>query len=181
MEQAELAVAMDPLNSLIGALSCVTLAYVGGVDEAVARCEETLRMDPTNPVALGGLLSALADAGRYDEYLEQNIARLRTMGDEELARVFEQGSAEGGYERANALAAEVLVARSRVEFVKPTRIAGDFAAAGEAQRALDWLERGLEVRDSSMPYSAAGIWREEVQNHPRFREIRRRMGLPERD
>ena len=79
------------------------------------------------------------------------------------------------------LLAEMLVAQSEVGFVRPTNIAHNFADAGEAEKALDWLERGLQVRDSGMPYAAAGSWPEEVQNHPRFREIRRQMGLPPRD
>jgi serine/threonine-protein kinase len=86
MEQADLAVELDPLNSLIGALSCVTLGLVGRYDEAVVRCEETLRVDPTQPVARGGLNIAWRGLGRYDEGLEQSIANIRTRGDEELAR-----------------------------------------------------------------------------------------------
>ena len=181
MEQADLAVAMDPLNSLIGALTCVTLGLVGRYDEALVRCEETLRVDPTQPVARGGRDIAWRGLGRYDEALEQSLANIRSRGDEELARVFEQAYDEGGFERVSALRAERLVARSEIEFVPPTSIAGNFAVAGNVERALDWLERGLQIGDPQMPYAAARRWPEEVQNHPRFREIRRRMGLPGRD
>ena len=53
--------------------------------------------------------------------------------DEELAQVLQQGYDEGGYERAMALAAETLVARSAVEFVPPDWVASLFADAGEAE------------------------------------------------
>jgi tetratricopeptide (TPR) repeat protein len=181
MEQAELAVDMDPLNPLIRAMSCVTLRLVGRYDAAIARCEEALRADPMYPLALRGLASALRDSGRQDEYLEHNIAFLRSRGDEERAQVLEEGYDEGGFERAMALAAELLVARSGVEFVQPQDVAHAFADAGEAERALDWLERALRVRDPQMPYLAVVRWPEEIQNHPRFRELLRQMGLPERD
>ena len=181
MEQADLAVARDPLNSLIGALSCVTLGHVGRYDESLARCEEVLRADPTQPVAHGGLRRALRNLRRYDEYMAHQTALFRSRGDEAYARVLEQGYEEGGFERAMALAAETLVARSEVAFVPPVSVARAFAEAGEVERALDWLERGLEMGTPSMPYAAAGKWPEEVQTHPRFRELRRRMGLPERD
>ena len=78
------------------------------------------------------------------------------------------------------LLAEMLVAQSEVGFVRPTNIAHNFADAGEAEKALDWLERGLQLHGPDMPYCAVERWPEEVQNDPIFREIRRRMGLPER-
>lgn len=180
MEQADLAVAIDPLNSLIGALNCVTLVHLGRYDEAVAKCEEVLRADPTQPVALNGLNGALGGSGRYEEQLAAMITRVRSRGDEEEARSLEQGYAEGGFERAMALRAELLVARSEIEFIQPTLIAGLLAGAGDLESAFDWLERGVEARDPEMPYSVGLTWPEEMRNHPRFREIRRRMGLPER-
>jgi eukaryotic-like serine/threonine-protein kinase len=181
VEQADLAVEADPLNSLIRALTCVTLDLVGRYDEAVVRCEEALEADPTQPVARDGLSMAWRGLGRYDEALVNEIARYRLLGDEELARVFEQGNAEGGYERAMALAAETLVARSELEFVPPDWVADFFAEAGEWERALDWLERGFEARTATMPYAVLGGWPEEVQTDPRFRELRRKMGFPGRD
>ena len=181
MEQADLAVAMDPLNSLIGALSCITLDHVGRYDEALARCEEVLRADPTQPVAHEGLAVALRELGRFDEFMAHAIARSRSQGDEEFAQVLEQGYREGGFARASALAAEMLVARSEVEFVPPDWVADLFADAGESEKALDWLERGLELGTPSMPYAAVGGWPAEIQTHPRFLEIRERMGLPKRD
>ncbi len=180
-EQADLAVATDPLNSVIGALSCVALAHIGHLDEAIMRCEETLRVDPTQPVARDGLAMALYYLGRHDEYLALNIASYRSLGDEELALVLEQGYDEGGFERAMALSAEMLVARSGIEYVQPADIVYAFADAGEAERALDWLETAFQMRDPGMPYLAVRKWPEEVRTHPRFREVLRQMGLPERD
>jgi eukaryotic-like serine/threonine-protein kinase len=181
VEQADLAVELDPLNSLIGALSCVTLNLTARYEDALARCEETLRTDPTQPVARRGLGLALGGLGRFDELIANQLADARSSGDEELARAIEQGYAEGGYERAMALLAELLVTRSRVEFIAPTSISNTFAEAHEVERALDWLERGLQARDPEMPYSVVGVFPEEYRNHPRFREVRRQMGLPARD
>ncbi len=181
IQQADLAVAMDPLNSLISALSCVTLSFVDRYDEAIARCDEALRADPTQPVALDGRSIALRSSGRLDEFLANEIVRARARADEEYAQVLEQGYEESGYERAMALAAELLVARSEVAYVPPSWIGDAFAEAGDVERALDWLERGEQMRDPGMPYLASTKWSEEIQTHPRFRELVRRMGLPTRD
>jgi tetratricopeptide (TPR) repeat protein len=181
LEQADLAVTMDPLNSLVGALSCATLGLTGRASEAIVRCEETLRVDPKQPVASRGLALAWRNLGRQDEYLEHGIAYVRSRGDEEWAQVLEHGRDEGGFERAMARSAEMLVARSEIEFVQPADIVYAFADAGEAERALDWLERALQVRDPQMPYLAVRKWPKEVQQHPRVREVVRQMGLSERD
>jgi len=181
IEQADLAFAADPLNSLIGALSCVTLSYVARYEDAMARCDEALRVDPTNPVALDGRNNALRSAGRLDEFLANEIVRARALGDEEWAQVLERGYEEGGYRRAVRDVAELLAARSEVTYVPPSWIGDMFAEAGETETALDWLERGEQLRDPNMPYMASGEWPEEIQTHPRFKELVRRMGLPPRE
>ena len=179
LEQADRAVAIDPLNSKIGALSCVTLSHVGRYEEAVERCEEVLRADPTQPIALNGRNTALAGAGRYEEQLAAMIDRVRAQGDEEAAQLLERGYEEGGFERAMGLRAEWMVARSEIEFVQPTVIAGLLAGAGDLERAFDWLERGVEVRDPQTPYALGMTGSAEMRSHPRFEEIRRRIGLPQ--
>ncbi len=50
------------------------------------------------------------------------------------------------------LAAEKLAARSKLTYVQPTRIAELYLSAGEKDRALDWLEKAYEERDSHLVY-----------------------------
>ena len=180
MEQAELAVEMDPLNPLMVALSCVTLRLVGQYEAAVATCEKALRADPAQGVARRALGAALRDAGRYDEYLEARIDSVRSPGNADPTQVLERGYDEGGVERAMALLADALVAQSGIESVQPTGVARALADLGEAERALDWIETAVQERDPQMPYAASAVWPEEVQTHPRFRALRRQMGFPER-
>jgi hypothetical protein len=53
-----------------------------------------------------------------------------------------------------------------------------YAAAGESDRALDWLERGFEDRISNMIGIAfAPIW-DNLRDDPRFEDLLRRMNLP---
>ena len=51
--------------------------------------------------------------------------------------------------------------------------------AGDLAPALAWLEKGLEARDPNMVY--VGVWREfeTLHNTPGYRDILRRMNLPQ--
>jgi tetratricopeptide (TPR) repeat protein len=181
IEQADLAVTADPLNPLIGALTCVTLSFVDRYDDAIARCDEALRVDPTNAVAFDGKRTALLLARRLDAFLATEIVRTRALGDEERAEALARGYAEGGYDRAVKDVAELLEARSQETYVPPTWIGEMFAEAGDTRAALDGLERGEQIRDPGMPYMVSGKWRVEIQTHPRFQGMVRRMGLPARE
>ncbi|MCZ6756511.1 MAG: protein kinase [Gemmatimonadetes bacterium] len=178
-EQADLAVAADPLNSLISALSCVALSFVGRFEDAAELCDAALEADPTHPVALSGRGNVLRSSGRIEEYLQHEIASARMRQDEEYAETLEAGYRKNGIEGAFAGAAELMVARSEFGFVSPTWIADAFEDAGNDERALDWLERGEEMRDPGMPYRVTATRSPALWDHPRFQAIRRRMGLSE--
>jgi TolB-like protein/tRNA A-37 threonylcarbamoyl transferase component Bud32 len=177
--QADLAIAADPLNSLISALSCVALSFIDRYQDATKLCDAALEADPTQPVALSGRGNVLYFSGRLEEYLQHKIASARLRRDEEYAETLEAGYRQNGIEGAFAGAAELLVARSESGFVPPAWIADAFADAGNDERALDWLERGEEMRDPGMPYSVTAARRTALWDHPRFQAIRRRMGLSE--
>jgi len=53
-----------------------------------------------------------------------------------------------------------------------------FAAAGEHDRALDWLERGFEIRNPNMPGIGFSPVFDSLRDDPRFQDLLRRMNLP---
>ncbi len=91
----------------------------------------------------------------------------------------ERGYAEAGYARAMSLAAETLAARSRTTFVPPIMVANLFAAAGENDQALEWLERAYDERDPNMPYLSVFRDLDSLRDDPRFQDLLRRMNLPQ--
>ena len=46
-------------------------------------------------------------------------------------------------------------------------------------KALEWLERGFEIRDPNMPYLGLPIY-DPLRSDPRFQDLLRRMNLPEK-
>jgi len=75
-------------------------------------------------------------------------------------------------------AAETLAAISQQVYIGPCFIAFPYAAAGETEKALEWLEKGFEIGDPNMPYMEEPIFADLLGNEPRYQELLRKMNFP---
>jgi hypothetical protein len=76
------------------------------------------------------------------------------------------------------LRAEIAVRRSEHRYVAPTSIAGFYAAAGERELALDWLEKGYQDRDIQMVRIKGSPRWDTLRSDPRFQALLRKMNFP---
>jgi hypothetical protein len=67
--------------------------------------------------------------------------------------------------------------RSQSAYVPPVNFAIIHAGLGETGKALDWLERAVEVRDTSLPVHLLSTEFDTLRGEPRFQALRRRTGL----
>jgi hypothetical protein len=98
--------------------------------------------------------------------------------DRDVEEAFDRGYAEAGYSGAMRRAAEALAAHFRKTYVNPSDIACLYVEAGEKAQALEWLEKGFEVRDPSMPYLGVPFY-DSLRADPRFQALLRRMNFPQ--
>ncbi|HEU5249533.1 MAG TPA: hypothetical protein VFW15_06050, partial [Thermoanaerobaculia bacterium] len=136
---------------------------------------KALRAEPGSPVANSALWSAYYNRRMYKEALAQD--RAFYADDREMKEALERGYAEHGYEGAMRRSAATLSARFRRTYALPTEISRLYMAAGDRDRALEWLEKGYEERDPNMPYLGLPEY-DGLRSDPRFRELLRRMKLP---
>jgi TolB-like protein len=174
LRQIKRALELDPLNGFYRALYAVDFQWIHRYDDAFAQAKEALRTAPGNGVALGVLNSVYARKGMYKEAIDV----LKGQYPPDVDRALEQGYAKGGYELAMRRGAEALVADSHKSFVSPFDIAGLYVEAGDKDKALDWLEKGLETRDPNMPYLGLPAF-DSLRSMPRFQAIVRKMNLPQ--
>jgi hypothetical protein len=52
-----------------------------------------------------------------------------------------------------------------------------YAGLGEEREALAYLERAVEVRDTSLPVHLLSTEFDNLRNHPQFQNLRGRIGL----
>jgi tetratricopeptide (TPR) repeat protein len=180
MAQIERALELDPLSALFQAFYGVDLMIVRRYDDAIAQFQKVLRTVPNHGVALNMIWIAFHNNGMYEEALAGAKAwyavfyRYREV-EEALAR----GYAEGGYRRAMSCAAEALEARSGTTYVSPWEIAELYVLAGKNDRALEWIERSVEARDPNIVYIGVFPEFDSLQDDPRFKDLLRKMNLPE--
>jgi tetratricopeptide (TPR) repeat protein len=157
----------------------MALLSTGRYDEAIEHFQNAHQMAPNNPMPLALLREAFHGKGLYLEAFETEIKWAAAKQDLELKDALEQGYEEAGYVGACRRGAETLVARSDSTKADQTKIVDYYAAAGQKQAALDWLERAVEDHNSIAP--EIGLWATtaSLRDDPRFEELLRRMKFPE--
>jgi tetratricopeptide (TPR) repeat protein len=180
MVQIERALELDPLNELFQGLHGAQLLLAERYDEAIVQLQHALKTAPNSPELHGYLRDAFMAQEMYDEALAEWKALFFTPGERGLPEIMERGYVEGGFREAARRTAETWAARSDTIYVPPNGVAALFAAAGEDDRALDWLERGLDIHNPQMPGIAVAPIFDSLRNNRRFQDLLRRMNLPSR-
>jgi serine/threonine-protein kinase len=174
--QMERALELDPFNPTIRAYNGGRLVvYERRYAEAIEELEAVLRIEPNHIAARTYLTGAYSASGNYVEALA--MGRRGDSGDQELLDAVDRWYAEGGYRVAMLRLAETLAARPDVHHVG---VAMTYAAAGERERTLDWLELAYEARHYMLPSFLPASGNPPVPgDDPRYQALRRRMGLPD--
>ena len=82
----------------------------------------------------------------------------------------------GRPEECRAILDELLL-RSKSHFVPPSHIAMVYSALGDKEQALEWLEKAYDIHDPKLIMLRSPLFWKDVQNEPRFKDIKRRVGL----
>jgi len=171
---------LDPLNPVAQRLYGFVLYLARRYDDAIAQMQNLLSRQHDNVAAFSMLSSVYSAKGMYDEWLAAAQSYYSMIGIPQAEEALASGYAEGGYRAAARRLGDTLTALRSVRHFSPVGIAESYLIAGENSRALDWLERGLEEHAAGMPYLSADPLYDPLRGDPRFRDLLRRMGLPER-
>jgi tetratricopeptide (TPR) repeat protein len=176
--QIERALELDPLEPFFRAAYGVVLGYSGNPHEAVEVFRETYENAPGFGFIHQPLFRMLSWVGELDEAMEHARIHLTTVGELEAVAAMERGYAEGGYTEAMRQAADSLAAGSHLATARPIFIADLYEDAGDAEKALDWIEQAYEIKDIDIAYLGVTVWSDGVRMHPRFQDVLRRVGVP---
>jgi serine/threonine protein kinase/Tfp pilus assembly protein PilF len=169
------ALKMDPFNFFYQSFFGWHLVYRHQYDDALAQLRKPIKMEPNFPAAHMGLWGALYRKGMYDEALAAARAFFTLLGDDEVAETL-MGTGETGYREAMRRAAERMSAR--LTHVPGVRVARLYAHAGDNARALAWLERAYDRRETPLVHLPVAWDWDSLRSDPRFHDLLRRMHFP---
>lgn len=172
---------LDPFNPLVHGWNAQLLYMQRRYDEAMVAAREAQRFQEDHPIAVNALWEVYHEKGMEKEAFEPAKACVKMMyNDPMVDAALDEGYARGGYPEATKSVAEALVARIPEGFPLPSDTAMFYAMAGEKEKAIEWLEKGLDPHDPFMPYIGVSPFFDDIRPDPRFQELLRKMRLPTR-
>jgi len=175
--QGKIAIELDPLHPMVWMWYSALLLQVGDNEEALAEVEKLLAYYPDHYLAHSVLKLACYLCKEYDKTIEAQKVLMAIEGDAEEA--IDKLHSEQGFEAVYLKLARQQEEQWEAAYVSPISLVVNYMMAGEHEKALDWLEKGYETRDQSMPYIGTTIYLcEPLFDHPRFITILEKMNLP---
>ena len=176
---AELSRKLDPLNQFIKMWYGFNFLYEKQYDKTISFYRNVLEMDPTNFAFYSGINEACHLLGRYDEAMEASKLYYTNFypGIDHIFDLYPKS----GYAGIMNLEGDLLVKQSETKYIIPGDIVFLYVMGGNKEKALDWLEKGYELRDPLTPYIGRPFFSSLLLNEPRYQELLRKLSIPSYD
>ncbi len=170
---------LDPLSLIINSLEAQFLFFAGRNDEALSRAQKTLQLEPNFWHVHLTLSRIYIAKGMYAEAIAEAIkARDISRGNaESIATIGYASALSGKRDEAKAVIDE-LKKRAAERYVPPYDFALVYAALGEDDEVIRWLEKGFQERDVRMTFLKVEPKWNNLRGNPRFQDLAQRVGLP---
>jgi tetratricopeptide (TPR) repeat protein len=167
---------IDPLSPLIVFPVAGHLSFLGRYDEAIQESQKFLEIQPNSPWPRSVMENALWYKGEEEKSFQMMRAATK---DKDLLALLDRGHATDGPRGAMRALADMLVARSKSQYVSPLTIARNYAASGQVDSAFQWLEKAYEERVPFLLHLRADPDFKHLRSDPRFADLVRRIGFPQ--
>jgi len=176
------ALELDPLSTIINLSYADILVDARRFDEGIEQYQKTIELDPNFWNAYVFLGRAYEGKGMYDQALDAyaKYSAFHMVPAESLNEVKEIYRKSGWKAYLQVVLDRLVTQFQRVAlFQKSYVVAAFYARLGQNDEAIKWLEKAYEERDPSMPWLGVSFEFDSIRSDPRFRELVRRLGLPE--
>jgi len=179
--QVERALELDPAslfpNFVLGWLFGVCRRF----DEAIAQHLLVSRLATDYGLPHLGLGMACAGKGQYADAIAHLTNATQMKCGSLLHGQMGYCYAKSGRREEAMREIGILKTRAESSYVSPMSFAAIHSGLGEEAEALRYLDRAVEMRDTSLHLRLLSTEFDDLQNHPRFLELRSRIGLPQAD
>jgi tetratricopeptide (TPR) repeat protein len=167
---------LDPLSLIINADLAELLVIAHFSDESIRQSRKTIDMDPNFALAHNQLAQAYLPKHMNDEAVAELQKAVQLSGGSPtcIASLARADAASGKRSEAVKLLSE-LKKHSNPGYSDASEIAVIYAALGDSDQAMNWLEKGYEERFNPSVLLRPGF--DPLRSDPRFEELLHRIGL----
>ncbi|MGA8618166.1 MAG: tetratricopeptide repeat protein [Candidatus Sulfotelmatobacter sp.] len=168
---------LDPLSLIINADLAEILVLAHSYDESIQQSRKTIEMDPNFALAHNQLAQAYLQKHMCDEAVAELKTAVQLSGGSSafIANLARAYVASGKRSEAVKLLGD-LKKRSNPGYSNASEIAVIYASLGDADQAMNWLEKGYEDRFNPGVLLRPGF--DPLRSDSRFQNLVRRIGLP---
>jgi len=170
---------LDPMSYFLRCFYGWHLVYLGRYDEAIDLLQKVTATQPNFSSAHLGLWGAYYRKHMEKEALEEAVEFFEALHDQEIVAALTAGYQQAGYREGMKRAADILAGRAQHSHVAGIRIARLYAHAGDSDRALFWLQKAYEARETPVSHLAVAWDWDQLRPDPRFQDLLRRMNFPQ--
>jgi eukaryotic-like serine/threonine-protein kinase len=169
---------LDPLSILTRVMNGWIFYYSRQYDKAVEQCRKAVGIEPNSAGAHDCLgLSYLAEK-KYGPAIEECREAVSVSGNDLIRAVdLAQAYARAGNKAAARRMLNRWSASAKRSYVPPVFFARVYAALGQKNQALAWLESGYTGHDVYLVWIKADPAFDTLHSEPRFQDLLRRLGL----
>ncbi len=165
------AIELDPLNSFFQSALAYYLYHARRYDDAMVQVRKTLELDPTSTLAhnlLGRCLLGKGDtAGAIAEFQQGKINITGAWYQGLLGYAY---AISGDRAKVEQMLRE-LEAQAKRQYVNSSAFAAIYLGLGEKEKALDWLDKAYENRESACWLLKVDPIYDSVRGEPRFQAL----------
>ncbi len=149
-------------------------------ETALAYGEKVTAVNPESFMGNTSIELAAFRCGDYNKVMEAAkyvfAAKEEEVDFKEVERIFGETGFVAAYEE---ILRQLEVLAQKGYFLAPVEMAYRYMMVDQPDKAMEWIEKGFEVRDPVMPYIATTAFLcEPLFDNPRFIEILQKMNLP---
>jgi TolB-like protein/Tfp pilus assembly protein PilF len=170
---------LDPLSPIIGTNLGDTLVFARRYDEAIAQYKRTLVRNPNFGYAHRALGWAYGSNGRYPEAIAETRMAIELRNGSSAKGYWGLWLAKSGKRDEAVKLLNELKQETTRGYVQSYTFALIYIGLGDKAEALNWLEKQMADRSETANTYAVAPELDDLRSEPRFKEMLKRMNLPE--